>query len=122
MRLHPKYGLNPTMPICIFCGKDKGEVALLGAAYSGEAPPKMIMDDVPCEACLKLWKPGIAFMEHNGKRATGRHIVMTREGAEKLLEPGPIREQTLKIGKAFVDNKVFEMIKSLFENIDKENG
>jgi hypothetical protein len=35
MRLHNEYGLNPTIPICFFCGESKDEVALLGANYKG---------------------------------------------------------------------------------------
>ena len=28
--LSPKYGVNPTMPVCFWCGEDRGEIALLG--------------------------------------------------------------------------------------------
>lgn len=41
VRLHPKYGVNPTIPTCFWCGKDKNEIALLGAAYKEEAPMHM---------------------------------------------------------------------------------
>jgi len=31
IRLHKEYGLNPTIIECIICGKEKNEIALLGA-------------------------------------------------------------------------------------------
>lgn len=49
--LHPKYGLNPTMPQCVVCGKDKGEIALLGNHYKEQAPMKMVLDCEPCKEC-----------------------------------------------------------------------
>ena len=27
IKLSPKHGLNPTMPVCFWCGKEKNEVA-----------------------------------------------------------------------------------------------
>lgn len=58
IRLHSKFGLNPTVPVCFWCGEDTGEVALLGAAYKGEAPSKMIMSYDPCPNCQKLFSQG----------------------------------------------------------------
>lgn len=64
IRLHSKHGLNPTLPVCAFCGQDTGEVALLGAAYRGEAPHRMVLDPrQPCQTCLDAMRGGIAFIE-----------------------------------------------------------
>lgn len=30
VKISPKYGVNPTIPCCFFCGKPKNEIALLG--------------------------------------------------------------------------------------------
>jgi hypothetical protein len=59
--LHPKYGVNPTIPICIYCGKEKNEVALLGAAYKEEAPMYMIIDHEPCDSCKKKVEEGYVY-------------------------------------------------------------
>lgn len=30
IELSPKYGVNPTIPVCFWCGKEKNEIALMG--------------------------------------------------------------------------------------------
>jgi hypothetical protein len=47
LRLHSKHGLNPTIPTCYFCGKEKNELVLLGAAYKEQAPMHMTLDKEP---------------------------------------------------------------------------
>ena len=32
IKLSKKHGLQPTIPLCPYCGKEKNEIALLGAA------------------------------------------------------------------------------------------
>lgn len=60
MRLHPKYGVNPTIPICFFCGKEQKEIILLGASYKGEAPMKTCLSKhEPCEQCQEYMEMGI---------------------------------------------------------------
>ena len=66
IRLHPKFGVNPTVPTCFWCGKDKNEVALLGAAYKGEAPHHMVLDYSPCETCRGQMEKGISLIEVSG--------------------------------------------------------
>src|SRR3990172_5816556 len=55
IRLHPKHGLNPTMPLCIVCGEMTGEIALLGSAYTEEAPRSMVLGIEPCTPCRKKY-------------------------------------------------------------------
>ena len=35
--LHPEYGVNPSIEICIVCGEEMG-IALLGNGIKGQAP------------------------------------------------------------------------------------
>lgn len=67
IRISPKYGVNPTIPICFFCGKEKNEVALLGRIGKGtedlEAPHYALLDYEPCEECLKKMATGITLVE-----------------------------------------------------------
>ena len=37
LRLHPNHGLNPTIPLCFLCGKEKNEVVLLGSSYKKDS-------------------------------------------------------------------------------------
>lgn len=59
LKLSPKYGANPCMPICFWCRKEKGEIVLLGKVGKGrqdiEAPKAAVMDIVPCPECEAKW-------------------------------------------------------------------
>ena len=65
IRLHPKFGLNPTIPTCFWCGKDKNELILLGAAFKEEAPRHMYLDYEPCDTCKDQMKLGVTLIEAN---------------------------------------------------------
>jgi len=92
IRLHPEHGLNPTISQCIICGGDKNEIALLGAAYKGHAPMKMVTSLEPCDACKeKYLKEGIMLAEADGKRVpTGSVAVITEEAFTRIFKDTPI--------------------------------
>lgn len=82
IRLHDKYGLNPTIPICHLYGKERNEIALLGATYKGEAPKNMIIDHVPCQECEERLVDYAAMIEMESKEAgvtTGRVLWIKRD-------------------------------------------
>ena len=106
IRLHPKHGLNPTVPICFYCQKEKGEVALLGAAYKGEAPMHMVLDLVPCEKCKEKIGDGVILLEKHDREAkpTGRFIVLRRESWSRYFNiPTPQK-------MAYADRETFDML------------
>lgn len=110
MQLHPEHGLNPTVCVCLFCGRDTGELALLGNAYKGEAPHKMAMNDAPCAKCREEWAQGIAFMENDGQHNTGRVIVLKDEAVEKLgMEPA-MYAQIMKARMCKVEVAMFKQM------------
>lgn len=61
IKISPKHGLNPTIPICFWCGQDKNEVGLLGKIdkEDSEAPQRMIINYDPCDKCSELFSKGI---------------------------------------------------------------
>lgn len=61
IKLSPKHGVNPTIPVCFWCGKDKNKVALMGKIdkEDSEAPHRLIMNYDPCDACSELFSRGI---------------------------------------------------------------
>lgn len=66
IKLSPKHGVNPCMPVCFFCGETKNEIALLGRIGGKEdleAPMKAILDYVPCEECQKKFAEGVLLIE-----------------------------------------------------------
>ncbi len=62
LRLHKEHGVNPTIPLCYFCGKEKGELVMLGAAYKEKAPMNMVINKEPCPDCVENMKKGIMFI------------------------------------------------------------
>lgn len=133
IEVSPKHGLNPTIPVCFWCGKDKNEIALLGRIrektknrYGAnvtkrdsdiEAPSRMVIDYEPCEECMKMWDSGVAVIEvqetptmpnqpeiQKGIYPTGRFAVVTVEGADRVF---PQHAPWSKGQKVFVDVAVF---------------
>lgn len=133
IEVSPKHGLNPTIPVCFWCGKDKNEIALLGRIrektknrYGAnvtkrdsdiEAPRRMVIDYEPCDECKKMWDSGVAVIEvqetpinpdqpeiQKGLYPTGRFAVVTVEGADRVF---PQHAPWSKGQKVFVDVAVF---------------
>lgn len=123
VKLHTNYGLNPTIPQCFWCGKDRNEVALLGASYKGEAPMHMIIDYEPCDTCREMMSSGIAFIEAtealgaedrkkslHGFLPTGRWVVVRREAVEKWDLNPQIKDHVLKAGRGIMEPETFNTI------------
>lgn len=84
IRLHKEFGLNPTLSTCFYCGKETGEIALLGAAYDGEAPMRLCTNLEPCSACKEKFKDSVLILEacpdKRGKpQPTGRWVAIKKE-------------------------------------------
>lgn len=124
IEISPKHGLNPTIPVCFWCGKEKNEIALLGRIREKtqrnsdiEAPRRMVIDYEPCDECQKMWDSGVAVLEaretptmpnqpeiQKGIYPTGRLVVVTVEGADRVF---PQHAPWSKGQKVFVDSAVF---------------
>lgn len=69
IKLSEKYGVNPTIPVCFFCGEPKNEIALLGKITGKhthdevEAPKNLVLDYEPCDKCKEHWSKGVAIIE-----------------------------------------------------------
>lgn len=121
--LSPKYGVNPTMPVCFWCGEDRGEIALLGRIRTAEnndveAPKRMVLDYEPCEKCKAHMEQGFTVMEATsgpndatnmpfqpGVFPTGRWLVLRQE-AKKLVFP----EIEDGDAKCFVGHELYEKL------------
>lgn len=66
IKISKKYGVNPTIPICCWCGKEKNEIALLGKITKNrkeiEAPRNMVLDYEPCDTCKKQWDKAVIIL------------------------------------------------------------
>jgi len=109
LRLHKEHGLNPTMPVCIVCGKEKGEIVLLGAAYKEQAPMHMLFDPEPCDACRKKYLEkgkGVLLAEaESDKRLTGRCWVI-KEAAFKKIFNVPLPPKRIAFAEVGLAEKV----------------
>lgn len=133
IEISPNHGLNPTIPVCFWCGKEKNEIALLGRIREKtknrfganvtkrgsdiEAPRRMVIDYEPCDDCKRMWDSGIAVIEaqdcpvqagqpeiQKNVYPTGRLVVVTVEGADRVF---PQHAPWSKGQKVFVDSAVF---------------
>lgn len=85
-----KYGVNPTLGVCFWCGKHTGEIALLGKLPNdAEAPKETVLNYEPCEECKKQFAEGILIIEvdtnlnrptiQDNYSPTGRFVVVKQE-------------------------------------------
>ena len=113
LRLHPKHGVNPTMPLCFFCSKPTGEIALLGAAYKEEAPRHMVLNYEPCEVCKAQMAKGITFIEayHTiPPKPTGRFVVVKEEVIPKMIGNEDMQLEVLKKRVAYITPEAWEKV------------
>lgn len=138
IKISPKYGVNPTIPICFWCGKEKNEIALLGRIRKGtdsdmEAPKNAVLDYEPCDACKEQFDQGVQVIEcsmsapdgrmpvskdeqENPVYPTGRFVILKAEAAEWIFCMDP---DTMQPGKKLCMDKA--AFTDMFENfIEKE--
>jgi hypothetical protein len=92
IRLSSKHGVNPAIPVCFFCGKDKNEIILAGHLKGDiEAPRKAVWDKKPCDECESYMKQGVMLVsvkdgtDHENPYKTGNIVVIKVEAAEKIF-------------------------------------
>ena len=88
--LSPKHGLNPTIPVCAWCGEPKNEIALMGRIKTDvkgedpEAPMHCVLDYEPCEHCQEQWSQGVAVLEATTKRPTPYRPAIQKQGDTEI--------------------------------------
>lgn len=124
IKLSPKYGVNPTIPVCFWCGKEKNEIALMGHVGDGrkhedfEMPMHAVIDYEPCGHCMEMMSAGFTVMEstsrpnsitsvefQRGVYPTGRFVVLKPEAAQRISDG-----LDTSANKAFLDRSVFEQM------------
>lgn len=124
IKLSPKYGVNPTIPVCFWCGREKNEIALMGHIGDGrkhedfKMPMHAVIDYEPCEHCMEMMASGFTVMEatscpnsvtnvefQRGVYPTGRFAVLKPEAAQRIFDG-----LDASVNKAFLDRNVFEQM------------
>jgi hypothetical protein len=107
IRLHPEFGVNPTVLQCPICGDEYG-VALLGYNRGKEAPRVSCDPNSICGKCEEHRKIGIILIEtrdgESGKNPhrTGRLWVVKEEFFTRAGEPDSNTAEILKSRVAFI--------------------
>ena len=105
IKLSPKHGVNPTIPLCFWCGQEKNEIALMGHIGDGrkgediEAPRNMVLDYNPCDTCNAKMALGVTCVEvvdipHHENMPefvgdnypTGRWGVLTTDAVKRIFD------------------------------------
>lgn len=141
--LSPKHGLNPTIPVCFWCGNPKNEIALMGRvnpskkrgknAEDIKMPMYSLIDYEPCDTCKSYMDQGVTLIAVDTVQTnnlppidhkrnlypTGKFVVIKEDGVKALFATD-VAEDMIKNKKCFVDNATVEYIYSLKEKEEEE--
>jgi len=132
IRLSEKFGANPMMVTCTWCGKETNEIALLGLigkktakaigaryhTHDGyEAPRSGPISDQPCESCEAGMAQGITFIEVTSEPRfrgdavdrTGRWWVLKEEAVRRFVTE-PMLTDLLSSRKCYIDSETADRI------------
>lgn len=127
IRISPKHGVNPTIPVCFFCGKEKKQVALLGKLKDdAEAPRNMVLDYEPCDDCKALFEENILLMGVTETSPDGRPPIQGNlypTGSYAVVKPhiipqlftADVADEILEHKKAFLEEPVMQELIQITE-------
>lgn len=129
IKLSPKHGVNPCIPLCFFCGKEKNEVALLGHIGDGrknedfEAPINMVLDYEPCDDCAATMSQGIAVIGvsknpiqagqpeiQKGLYPTGSWCVVSENFINRVISDTGMKKDILTRRKCFMEDVLVQQL------------
>lgn len=121
IKISPKHGVNPTIPVCFWCGKEKNEVALLGKLKGdAEAPMHMVLNYEPCDACKQTMESGITLISVTSHPAdhrppiqqnlypTGEWSVITKEAAQQIFPEAVGKDNTVQ--KILLEDAAYQQL------------
>ena len=135
--MSPKYGVNPTIPVCFFCGEEKQEIALLGKLKGDvEAPHRMCLDYEPCEKCKQAFTQGILLVGvvthplpdnrppiQENLYPTGSYMLVTESFIERFLaDDVKTKEQVLKTRKLLLEEPVIQHLQKQAEALNQKEA
>ncbi|MBU2177725.1 MAG: hypothetical protein KJ556_21745 [Gammaproteobacteria bacterium] len=124
MKLHKNFGLNPTIPTCFYCGGEKDELILLGAASKKitgqeQAPMRgLVFDKAPCDQCKKHMEQGVILIGIDESRThdkenpwrTGHFLVVSEAWVRRCVSSDELRDNILKQRVVFVPGEMAEQM------------
>lgn len=118
IRLSPKHGLNPAIPVCFFCQKPKNEVVLVGRLKDDkEAPRNAVWNNEPCDECRDLMNRGIVCIsvdadksnDHSNPWRSGGWCVLTEKAFGEIFH-GEVVTEAVKKRAAFIEDSAWDMV------------
>ena len=129
IKISEKHGVNPTIPICFYCGEDKNEVALLDKLKGDvKAPMRMLLDYVPCDKCKEKWaemnaiilvgvqdtpvqegQPPIDNQEGKDLYPTGSYVGVTEQFIRENIDED-MQDEIIDSGLCVADNEIVEVL------------
>lgn len=141
IKISPKHGLNPSIPVCFWCGEEKSEIVLLGRVdkEDSQAPMHMVMNYEPCEKCKKAFSMGIHVIGVNTKPyengqppiqedgevmlyPSGAFFVATEQWVNRVITNDQDRERILKCGKLLLDDSIVKEIVEQIKDLKQDEG
>lgn len=130
IELSKEHGLNPTIPMCFWCGKPRDEIVLLGRKYKengkeAQAPMYMMMDYNPCKECQTAFNDGIAIIPAQKTPMvegqppigddvwpTGGVAFLTEQGVKAIFDEG-VADEIVERRFAFITPEDYEKLISV---------
>lgn len=143
IKLSPKYGVNPSIPVCFFCGQEKQEIVMFGRIGDGrkgediEAPRSAIIDYEPCDCCKTNMEKGITLIgvttkqpaddrpmisKNHGVYPTGKWCVVTEDCINRLVNDPNMANDIITNRKTFIDDTIIETIIKESEQFENSNN
>ncbi len=90
--LSKKFGVNPSMTVCFYCGEATG-IALMGKLKGDVEAPKQICNSIePCDKCKEKFKGYTLLVEKpsEDENPTGRWVAVKKEAITPEFREYPI--------------------------------
>lgn len=88
IKLSPAHGVNPSLPVCFWCGEDKGDILLLGKLKGdAEAPMRAVCDLDPCEKCAQQWNKAVVIFETTYDPSVSNSMPISKDDKGEWIYP-----------------------------------
>lgn len=104
--LSKKYGVNPSMTVCFYCGEATG-IALMGKLKGDvEAPKECCLSVEPCDKCKEKFKDYCLVVEKDNSESspTGRWFAVKKEAVAEAYRKYPIVFMESSLFNTYIKN------------------
>lgn len=118
IRLSPKHGVNPSLSLCYYCGREKNEVVLPGFLTGDvQAPHAAVWTREPCEACKGHMAAGVILIEVSESHPvqgeptrTGGFAVVRDEAIRRLVNDPALAAQIIRKRVCFMPTEAWRLM------------